>query len=169
VLFFGLLALPWVASGFFFYYALHAAPAASLYQAAPACAADASTGNHCLQLVRGTVVNVNRRVTYRSASYSDDLSIELPTGTQSARVTTFVVPPPSWLQIGQTVDVTLYDRTITHLSANGLQTDTDDNPVVHEHDLIITGLIALGFGIVLDGGIFIPMRRKKKAPGLAAS
>jgi hypothetical protein len=169
-LLFGLLALPWLASGFFFYKAAQAAPAASLYQKAPSCAADASTGRQCVRLVHGTITAVNKSSSYRSASVDYKFSIELPSGIGSASISDFVlVQPPSWPQVGQAVDVTRYGEAITVIAYNGLQTDTNDNPVVHEHDLVITGLMALGLGIVLDGGIFIGVRRRKKAPGLAAN
>jgi hypothetical protein len=168
-LLFGLLALPWLASGFFFYNAAQAEPAASRYQKAPSCAADGS-GNQCLRLVHGTITAVNKSSSYRSASVNYKFSIELPSGIESASVSDFVlVQPTSWPQVGQSVDVTRYGEAITVIAYNGLQIDTNDNPVVHEHDLVITGLIALGFGIVLDGGIVISMRRRKQAPGLAAN
>jgi len=162
----GLLALPWVASGLFFYNAAQATPAANLYQKAQPCAADAST-SHCLRLVRGTIATVNRQAS--RSGINMEFSIELPGGIQSARISTFVVQPPPWLQIGQRVEVTLYEGKITQIAYNGSQADTDNNPVVHEHDLLISGSMCLVFGLILEGGIFIAVRRGKRGSGLPTS
>jgi hypothetical protein len=165
----GLLALPLLASGLFFYYAAKAAPAASLYQNAPSCAADGSGGTPCVRVVHGTISAVNKLRSSRTPVVDYQFSIELPSGTGSATVSDFVlVQPPSWPRVGQSVDVTRYGGAITELAYDGFHIDTNDNPVVHEHDLIITGLFALTFGIVLNGGVFIRWRRRKKASGLAA-
>jgi hypothetical protein len=165
-LLFGLLAVPWVASGFFFYNAALTAPAASRYQEASSCAADGSTGRRCVQVIHGTIAAVNKQGSFRTASVNYQFSMELPNGLASASVSDFVlVQPPAWPQVGQAVDVKLYEGTITEIGYNGLKIDTNANPLVHEHDLFITGLFALAFGIVLDGAIFIGIRRRRKASG----
>jgi hypothetical protein len=161
VLLFGLLALPWIASGLFFYNAVRAAPAASLYHDAPPCAVDGSTG-HCVRVLRGTIVKAVRQRSGRAPSVDYQFAIELPSGNKSASVSDFVLAqPPSWPAVGQPVDVTLYGGSIMAIAYNGSQIDTNANPVVHEHDLVIAGLLALAFGLVLEGGVFIRMRRKK--------
>jgi hypothetical protein len=159
VLLVGLLAVPWVAGGLFFYNALRATPAAQLYQRAPACATDRPTGN-CVLMVHGTITAMDERVSRRSLT--TDFSVELPSGAASGRMTTFLVAPPSWLVTGQPVDVTLYQGKITRVSYNGAGADTDNNPVVHQHDLLITGSMCLVFGLVLEGGILIAVRRQSK-------
>jgi hypothetical protein len=169
-LLFAMLALPWVASGFLFYYSAQAAPAARVYQNAPACAADGSTGRPCVRLIHGRVASVRMERSIRTASVIYRFTIEHANGIESASVSDFVlVQPPSWPGVGQSVDATLYEGKVTEIGYDGSQIDTTANPVVHEHDLIIGGLIALGFGIALDGGIFISMRRRTKASGPAAS
>ena len=162
---FGLLVLPWVAAGLFFYNAAQAAPAANRYQQAPLCPAVGST-THCSSLVNGTIVGVD---IHASRVLTTTFSIRLPTGVQSGRMTTFLSGPPSWLQMGQAVDVELYEGKITKLGYNGAQADTDDNPVVHEHDLLISGSICLAFALILEGGLFIGMRRRTKESGPPAS
>ena len=160
-LLFGLLALPWIASGLFFYNAVLAAPAANRYRDAPPCAPDGSTG-HCVQVLRGTIAKAVRQPSGRTPSVGYQFAIDLPSGNESASVSDFVLAqPPSWPAVGQPVDVTLYDGSITAIAYDGSQIDTNANPAVHEHDLVISGLFALAFGLVLDGGVFIRMRRKK--------
>jgi hypothetical protein len=84
-------------------------------------------------------------------------------------MTTFLTGPPSWLQMGQAVEVEVYEGKITKLGYNGAQADTDDNPVVHEHDLVISGSICLAFALIFEGSIFIGMRRRTKGSGPPAS
>jgi hypothetical protein len=157
----GLLALPWVASGLFFYNALQATPGARLYQQARPCAANGSAGN-CVQLVHGKITAVDTKAT---RTLTTDFSVELATGVQSGRMTTFLVSPPPWLETGQAVDVTLYEGKITQVTSNGSEADTDLNPVVHLHELLISGSMCLVFGLVLEGGILASMRRGKKGSG----
>lgn len=164
-LFLGLLVLPWVASGLFFYNAVQATSAAQRYQQAPPCAAVGLTG-HCSWLVRGTIASVDTHTSRRALTTI--FSIQLPTGVQPGRMTTFLSGPPSWLQTGQAVDVQLYEGKITKLGYNGAQADTDDNPVVHEHDLLISGSIFLAFGLIFEGAIFVAWRRANKGLGLPA-
>ena len=71
--------------------------------------------------------------------------------------------------MGQAVDVELFEGKITKLGYRGAQADTDDNPVVHEHDLLISGSMCLAFGLIIACGIFIAMRRSKKASTPLAS
>jgi hypothetical protein len=158
----GLLAIPWVASGLFFYNAIRAAPAADLYQQARPCAADGSIGN-CVQLVHGTITAVDIRAGRRTLT--TNFSVELPTVKQSGRMTTVLVGPPSWLENGQAVDATLYQGKLTQVGYQGSQADTDDNPVVHLHELLISGSMCLLFALVFEGGIVIGMRRGKKGSG----
>jgi hypothetical protein len=157
----GLVAAPWIAGGLFFYNAVRATPAAQLYQQAPACATDGPTRN-CVLMVHGTVTAMDERISHKSLV--TDFSVELPSGAASGRMTTFLVAPPSWLVTGQAVDVTLYQGKITNVSYNGARADTDDNPVVYQHELLISGSMCLVFGLVLEGGIFIAIRRIKR-PG----
>jgi hypothetical protein len=165
-LFVALLVAPWVASGLFFYNAVQASSAAQRYLQAPPCAAVGSTG-HCSSLVRGTVGGVDIRTSRRSLTTT--FSIQLPTGVQSGRMTTFLSGPPSWLQTGQAVDVQLYEGKITKLGYIGARADTDDNPVVHEHDLLISGSIFLAFGLIFEGAIFVAWRRGNKGSGPPAA
>lgn len=165
-LFVALLAVPWVASGLFFYNAVQATSAAQRYQQAPPCGAEGSTGR-CSSLSRGTIVGVDIHTSRRSLDTT--FSIQLPTGVQSGRMTTFLSGPPSWLQVGQAVDVELYEGKITKLGYNGAQADTDDNPVVHEHDLLISGSICLAFGLIFEGAIFVAWRRGNKGSGPPAA
>jgi hypothetical protein len=165
-LFVAVLAVPWVASGLFFYNAVQASLAAQRYQQAPPCVAVGSTA-HCSSLVHGTIVGVDTHTSRRSLTTI--FSIQLPAGVQSGRMTTFLSGPPSWLQTGQAVDVQLYEGKITKLGYDGVQADTDDNPVVHQHDLLISGSICLAFGLIFEGSIFIGMRRRTKGPGPPAS
>jgi hypothetical protein len=157
-LFVALLVAPWVVSGLFFYKAVQASSAAQRYIQAPPCVAVGST-SHCSSLVRGTIAGVDTHTSRRSLTTT--FSIQLPSGVQSGRMTTFLSLPPSWLQVGQAVDVELYEGKITKLAYHGAQADTDDNPVVHEHDLLISGSLFLAFGLIFEGAGVIAWRRTK--------
>jgi hypothetical protein len=163
----GLMAGPWVAGGVFFYGAAQAAPAAKIYQEAPRCPAEGSSRSNCVQLVAGTITGINR---LRGSRFSntDDISVGLPTESQSVHITDLLALP-SWLRVGQPVVVTLYQGSITQIADDGSQADTDDNPVVHEHDLLITGSMCMAFGLIFDGVIFTAVRRRKKGSGPLAS
>jgi hypothetical protein len=152
-----LLAVPFFASAFFFYWAAKATPAAQIYQRATPCAAG-STSPHCLRLLHGTIASADRLRGGR-LGVTTQFSVELPSGSQSARISS-ILGPPAWLQVGQPVDVTLYDSTITAVTTTGFPTETDNNPVAHRRDLLITGFATLAFGLLFDGGIFVGVRRR---------
>jgi hypothetical protein len=156
----GFLALPWLASAFLFYKAVQAGPTADVYREAVPCKAGGSAALDCLRLVHGTVDTVVKTWGGRAGGVTTTVSVALPSGIQSTSLTTLVVTPPGWLQGGEPVDVTLYEGKITRIAAGDSQTDTDDSPVVHQHDLFFAGLIALGFGVLMDGGLLVSMRRR---------